>query len=317
MFTWPFIPQRIHTEALEWKTDVIRTKSSEKRFVLRSAPRSFYEYDYIMDERQFSRAKLIVQDGEDIYLPIWGEHTKITSILSGAESLSFDTSYATYAVNGQAIIWSTDDTFEVITIDTLTPTGITWTGGLENSYQKVFIVPMKTCKFTSSLKTTRYAKTYSKTSVGFVTTEVEDLSEDSITSLVGEVLSITNPEAELGLTGWTIISGNWTAENTATASPSGGYYFIPDSSGSSGGVLRQTLSLIIGEMTTIVIDSGKASISILWEQNLGFGTSQDSGNIRLIFLNEGNAAIASVSSPSKDFSSSGWETISFSTVLNV
>ena len=179
MFTWPFIPQRIHTETLEWKTDVIRTKAAEERIALRIAPRHTYDYDYVMDERQFSRAKLLSQDGEDVYLPIWSELTHIDSVSAGAVALTFDTEYAHYIVDGQAIIWSADDVFEIVTIDTLTVTGITWTGGLTDTHSPAIVMPIKTCKFTQALRAQRIAPLYSKTSVGFVTTETEIVGAES------------------------------------------------------------------------------------------------------------------------------------------
>ena len=179
MFTWPFIPQRVHTETLGWKTDVIRAKAGEERIVLRIAPRHTYDYDYVMDERQFSRAKLISQDGEDVYLPIWSELTHIDSVSAGAVALTFDTAYAHYIVDGQAIIWSADDDFEIVTIDTLTATGITWTGGLATAHAPAIVMPIKTCKFTQGMRVVRYAQTYSKASIGFITTETENIASTS------------------------------------------------------------------------------------------------------------------------------------------
>jgi hypothetical protein len=248
MYVWPFIPQRTHTEVLEWKTNVLRAKGAEQRISLREAPRHFYDYDYVMDAQQLSRAKILARAGIDLYLPLWSELTHIASAAEAATSLAFDTDYAHYIVEGQAIIWAADDSYEVVTLDTVTGSGVTWTGGLAATYSPAIVMPVKTCRLQGRFKVSRRASVDSRAQARFLTTETESIAsvaaDPSTPVVAADVLLDCNA----------LISGSQT--ETATQE-------VEDFDGETGGIWfgdARNYQIRSGSMTWLSLDK-----SALWD----------------------------------------------------
>lgn len=167
------MPQRIHQESLEWMTNVIRAKAKEQRICLREAPRHAYELHYLMDAQQFVRAKLIARVNPQVNAPLWDDMTRIDAVAAGATSLAFNTTQSRYT--NQAIIWESDEKFEVVTIDSITPTGIVWSGGLVNDYVNAIVAPLEPCWFTQPFGVMRYLKEHSLVEAHLITTDTRIL----------------------------------------------------------------------------------------------------------------------------------------------
>lgn len=133
---WPFMPQHGVDEALEWKTDVLRTRQGEQRVALRDAPRQSFGYTYYMNEHQVSLARALAygQGAGYFWVPVWPEVQFVGAIAGAATSITVDTTVADYRASSVAFVWESDTTYAVVNIDTLTsgqlnleaPSGVTF-----------------------------------------------------------------------------------------------------------------------------------------------------------------------------------------------
>lgn len=317
MHFWPFIPQREFIESLEWLTDVIRCKGGEQRLALRTIPRSGYQFNYVMDQRQFSLGKSYARTmtAEELYLPLWGELTYLGGLAMGATSLVFDTRFAHYAIGGLVVVWDSEEHWEIREVATLTAGGLTFALPLEKNYVAALVAPLRAVRFAQPFDGSRGASDYLKASARFTTTEGVDLA-----GAIGIPLNLTNPTGATGDTGgWTITSGAWVARTGVATPPSGGYHFFPGASASAK--MFQTVQPVSQGVPATTIDAGEASFQVVWEQGglLG-GTPYDEGRINLRFKTSGGVLLGSASSPlyaptTATEPSYAWETLEFSALL--
>ena len=143
---WPFIPQEGFEERLQWKTDIIPSQNNEQRLALRVAPRQAISHKFLLNEKQFSRAKAISTQGANrVYgVPVWSEVTQLQSGPSiGATTVVFDTRHADYRDDSFAVLWESDTKCKVIEIDTVTTTQLNLKTPLEESWGKCFVAPVR------------------------------------------------------------------------------------------------------------------------------------------------------------------------------
>lgn len=174
MELFPFVPQKKHKSTLEWKTDVIRAKSKEQRISLREDPRMAWEYQYILNEQQFVRARLLARGQHVVLVPLWDNHQYVGAVTSGTTVLSVDTTQAYYAE--QLVVWENDSTFEVIDILSITDNSITLSSAVTDDYTAAIIMPVRECWFMQFLDAQRYLETYTQISAQFVTTDGQQIS---------------------------------------------------------------------------------------------------------------------------------------------
>lgn len=95
---WPYMPLYNYKEQLEWKTDVIQTYEGEQRLALRVAPRQRFDHQYMLDERQYARMKVIsTQWAHRVYgIPLYAEKTYVGTIALNATQILFNTANADY-----------------------------------------------------------------------------------------------------------------------------------------------------------------------------------------------------------------------------
>lgn len=187
MKIWPFIPQREFTEALEWLTDVIVCKGAEQRIALRPTPRQSYAFQLQLTENQYNRAKsLVYGHGQgEFQLPLWGEFTRIGALAQGSTEVAFDTRFAQYYVGGPAIVLDEDDELEVLIIDTLTDTLMTFVGATTRSYSNAIIAPAQVVRLSQGVDFTRGPNDYVLASVYFSGTDSKDLAASTFPEYLG------------------------------------------------------------------------------------------------------------------------------------
>jgi hypothetical protein len=174
---WPFIPQNIITETLEWRTDVIRTKADEQRIGLRANNLLTYEYTYRLTARLLAQAKLFAQAyrQDNFYIPLWWELTNLPDrVHAGATSINFDTRFTRYCQCGLFIIWENETKYEIRQIDTLTNTSISFIDSLDDSYLRPVIMPVYPAIFKTALQITRTSSDISDASASFLINEPDN-----------------------------------------------------------------------------------------------------------------------------------------------
>jgi len=140
VFYW--MPKKDFTEKLEWLTDVIETYSDEQRIALRIAPRRHITYSYTKTPHYGSVIATLAKAWvfRTWGVPIWVEAEKVSSIPSGAMTISFDTRYASYT--NAAFIWESDDKNEAVNIVTLRDNGIDIDQPVKHNYKNALIMPL-------------------------------------------------------------------------------------------------------------------------------------------------------------------------------
>ena len=169
---WPFIPQHGPQESLSWATDTIRAYSSEQRITLSDAPRQGFEFAYLLDAQQYSRAKALAYANLAFDLPIWTDAIAIGTWPSGQQTLTISKDYADF--REEALLIQDDLTYQVIDVtetgfDAGSPTAIT--------YSPAYIVPLVPSYMTRGMDSSREHPTHTLARVAWATLESVDLSD--------------------------------------------------------------------------------------------------------------------------------------------
>lgn len=180
MQLWPFVPAEEMVESLEWSSDVIRGKSAEQRIALRIGPRQSLDFRHALRPAQMARARALafgVGVGE-FGVPVWAEHTRLSSVAAGASAIVFDTTATDYRAGGYAVLWASDTACEVVSVDTVTAGGLTLAAPVQASYTAPVIMPLRVGRSPQGVKLSRAAASETQASISFDVTESADLGAD-------------------------------------------------------------------------------------------------------------------------------------------
>jgi hypothetical protein len=182
---WSFRPEVGCKETLEWFTDNFGGLTGEQRIALRSAPRQSFNYTTrLLDYQQFSRAKTFARRNGalPVYVPVWGEQVQLSgAISSSATTLTFNTTYGDWREDGFLVVWSSDETYAVAQIDTVSSGSITLTGALGTGFTSPVVCPVRTAILTNGMSIQRAYQTKTDVSASFLVTDNIDLADDYVT----------------------------------------------------------------------------------------------------------------------------------------
>jgi hypothetical protein len=143
IFAWAFAPDwsRPLLERLQWSTNVIESyDGTEQRIALRSEPKRYLEYQFGITGGQERRKfeNIVFGWGARTFLvPIWWEGQRLPSNLSaGASGVTLARVSSDWFVGGNAIIRSGNYTFEIVEIQGISGTTITFTRPTEQSWDQ-------------------------------------------------------------------------------------------------------------------------------------------------------------------------------------
>lgn len=184
-----FEPQLPVTEILEWRTDLLESYGgAEQRIMVRHRPRQKFDFTYLLSARnEISRALngLYGRVGGVFAVPLWWDVRNLTSDVSlGATTIPVVTDYADFRAAGFAILWRASDDFEVIEIDTVSPTQLTLTRPTDQAHPALttYVIPVHRCLAADPVDSARRAN-------GVTTIDVEWQSQDptDLSALDGEL----------------------------------------------------------------------------------------------------------------------------------
>ena len=157
VLVWPFIPQTTHRESLEWKTDVIKSFSTEQRLALRSEARQAFSYTYMLTPEEFSKAKAISsQWAHRVYgVPVWSELSHVGPLPMGTTFLPVDTTVADYRENDVVIIWESSSKELAVEITTVQPGSVTLKLPLTVDFTNAYVAPLRFARAYSGIDYTR------------------------------------------------------------------------------------------------------------------------------------------------------------------
>jgi len=140
------------TETLGFKTNVLEHKDgSEQRISVRKNPRqSFAGKLYLVDvQRQIVQALLFGWQGMNVVVPAWSEQMTVSAAVTGGttDTISVEsTDYLDLRIGGLAAIIKDDTTYDVLTVQSLTSTSVTFEQTIANSYSiNDTVVPARLC----------------------------------------------------------------------------------------------------------------------------------------------------------------------------
>jgi hypothetical protein len=136
-------------ETLAFLTDIITALSGkEQRIALRKQPRQIFEVIYKLTTNERQRMQAFIMDWTDnvFGFPVWDEALELTAAVSSGATVYPVTNAdeVDLRLGGLAVIITDANTFDVITIDSLTATTITATDASVNAYPVgTLIMPLR------------------------------------------------------------------------------------------------------------------------------------------------------------------------------
>lgn len=180
MALFPFSPVDAFVESNEWRTDVLRAFSDEQRIRLIDRPRRVIKQRLLLGAAQVDRAVSLLRAGlpGPFDVPEWQECQRM-SIALGADTVTgIDTTTASFAVGKKAVLWTSDSLAEVLTIDAIDPTSITFTAGASRTYTNGVIAPCSDGWAPEGMSITRDASNYWRAGIDWEVFDSADLSDE-------------------------------------------------------------------------------------------------------------------------------------------
>lgn len=128
---FPFRPnwKRPLTERLEWLTDVMTAyDGGEQRTGLRKYPRRYFEFETLVHGKEHQQFRAILWNwvSNVFLLPVWTDGVSIDDPVSvGDVLINVDTTQSDFVLNGKALLFSNEQTYELITLIAVTDTSVT------------------------------------------------------------------------------------------------------------------------------------------------------------------------------------------------
>lgn len=180
----PFEYEAPTKETLAFLTDIITSlDGQEQRIALRKQPRQVFEVTYLLTEndRQRMQALLMEWTNNLFGFPLWHEQTRTTAAVSAGA-----TQYAItggddidFRVGGLAVVFTDNNTFDVITISAKTDTLITASDPSVNAYPAgTKLMPLRTARILGAVPGSRAINNLERFKVQF---EVSDNDTGALT----------------------------------------------------------------------------------------------------------------------------------------
>lgn len=183
MRLWPFAPLSDMTETLEWSTDILRTKAGEQRIALRDAPRQMFAFSHRLSSEQYSRARALAYENDDMVVPVWAEKTAVGGLSAGATTINLSTAYADYRT--RLVVWQSDALNEYASISSVAGGSITLASGLANTYTAALVMPARLCRVMQGLEATREDRYETSASIQFRALDNADLGAEAYPDYAG------------------------------------------------------------------------------------------------------------------------------------
>lgn len=144
-------------ESIGFETDIITAqRGDEQRIQLKEVPRYFQEY-LVDNERehdsQLMQALLYGWQARAYGVPVWQNSQPLAASLgSGSTVIPVDTEFFGYEDGGLIFLWSDPHNWEVATIDTVSPTEVSVTNEIKNTWPagSTYVMPMQLGRFKPS-----------------------------------------------------------------------------------------------------------------------------------------------------------------------
>jgi hypothetical protein len=195
---WPFKPLSPVLEALEWRTDVFRAKSSEQRIALRKQPRRVFSFAHFMRDQECNYARTLIRNAQGeagFYIPDWTMADSVGAVSSGV-GVSIPASLQDVYYEDRALLWESETKYEVLDI-TWDSNGLT--ADVSGTYERANIMPLLEGDCPEGLTVTRTGHNINNASIIFILSESQDIASSSYPSYRGHDVMTDCPVVAGGL----------------------------------------------------------------------------------------------------------------------
>lgn len=179
---WPFVPQRRFKERMEWRTEILRSKSAEQRICLRNLPRTSIELDYQLLPQEIEAATVMARQwgADEFLLPFWHEHDYVGNLPTSTTVINITTSYRRYKVGGSLFIMGSNGSYEVATISAVGGSAVTLTApGVVTGYTGAVVMPCFPVYVKTPFSFRKYAADYHTASAEFISADDFEISSSN------------------------------------------------------------------------------------------------------------------------------------------
>lgn len=163
-----------YLEHLQWLTNVLKKMNdTEQRISVRKSPRQSFEWDVVLaDGNERNRVETLLFDWQASVFGIgmWHELTRATVAISVA-AITINvasTANADYRIGGLVLIYSSQTSYDVLQLQAMTATTLTFTTGTVGSYPVgTSVLPLRTALAETSIPGARYPVNAGRLAVKF------------------------------------------------------------------------------------------------------------------------------------------------------
>ncbi len=201
--TWPFEANQNSTETRQWLTDILTTRTSEARVVLREQSRLSLMYNYFFrDASSYVLAKQLAERYaySPFGVPLWTDAVLLTGLTLGQKTLVLSTINKEFFIGGWIIVYNGYEEYEVTLVTGITANSVTLEQPLERSYTSAWVIPFIVGELPSGITFTRgntsgrnnanitVLSTYCYQYPEWATLPFTDLDGSIVTDSYGEIL---------------------------------------------------------------------------------------------------------------------------------
>jgi len=187
---FPFLPQRGVQESIEFNTNVLMSKSGqESRTSERTTARQSFEMQYLLDSvdpREYQRAQALISGlaGNKVGVGLWHMASKTTSLTpfnSSTVEIDQDTDLMDIRDSGYAMLWSSWDQNEVISVVSTSGNTITLSSPISAAWPAgTYVCPVQLCTSRNAVEIERQRNNVSSIQVNWesasLTTSLADIT---------------------------------------------------------------------------------------------------------------------------------------------
>jgi hypothetical protein len=141
---WPFPADESLVDSYEFLTDVMRTRTTEKRVIVRQNPQRYISMSHILTDETYALYKAIakrVSSFNEVLLPLWVDAVPLRDVAIGQDEFFFDTEGFDFST--QVVLWSSVSDFEILDIDVINSGSIVVDVGASKDRATALIIPLR------------------------------------------------------------------------------------------------------------------------------------------------------------------------------
>lgn len=202
-----FEPEAPITETLDFLTNVIQARDgSEQRISPRKCPRQAFNFTLKLDgaQRRYFHSLLFGFQSGTFGVPVWFESKQLAvAATTGMFTIQVDTRWADFRVDGLAMVWTDDDTFDAQEIESMTDSSITFSSALLNNHAVgAMVMPLRLAVTQSTVGVNRHPMNLDEVVIKFQITDNDvDLADASAFDVHNGLVMLDGPNAMEGTIG--------------------------------------------------------------------------------------------------------------------